>query len=117
MSEEQHVPQPSPSNDSDQRPKQKSPALALVLAFLPAAIFLWFSQGPGRNAPQHEVRRHTAMLLGASSVVSFVCCFVSAFMLFARRTALAMGVAVVFLILNFLIAFFLGCIALFKMDP
>jgi hypothetical protein len=48
-------------------------------------------------------------------VLSVACCFVSSFMLFARRTGLAILAGVLFLILNGFIAFFFGCTASFKM--
>jgi hypothetical protein len=86
-------------------PKKKSPALALLLAFLPAAMLMLLgAMNLGQN-PEKSLCM-TACLL------SVVCCFISSFMLFARRTGLAIAVGVLFLILNGLIAFFMGCVAL-----
>jgi hypothetical protein len=85
---------------------KKPPIIALVLAFLPAvmilALFTFKFQFPSD-------------WLAAPCFISVVCCFVSSFMLFARKTGLAILAGVLFLLLNGLIAFFFGCAATFRM--
>jgi len=41
-----------------------------------------------------------------------VCCFISSFMLFSRRTSLAIVAGILFLLLNAVIAFGFGCAAM-----
>jgi glycerol-3-phosphate acyltransferase PlsY len=83
--------------------KKKSPAVALLLGFLPTAIILGF------RMVHPNISRTTIIV---ACVVSVLCCFVSSFMLFARGTGLAILAGVIFLILNGFIAFFTGCLAL-----
>lgn len=97
-----------PPNDSspDNEPNEKrSPALALVIAFIPAAMFL------GLVTLKFNVSQDALMV---PCIISAICCFVSSFMLFNRQTSVAIGVAIIFLLLNVLIAFFFGCAATFK---
>jgi hypothetical protein len=79
---------------------------ALFLAFLPSAMLL------GLTVLRPNIRQNMLMV---ACVLSVACCFVSSFMLFARRTGLAILAGVLFLILNGFIAFFFGCTASFKM--
>jgi hypothetical protein len=73
---------------------------ALFLAFLPSAMLL------GCFAIPHNIQKGILM---AACNLSIACCFLSSFMMFARRTGLAILAGVLFLILNGLIAFFFGC--------
>ncbi len=59
-------------------------------------------------------RNVRAGILAVVCVISIACCFASSFMLFARKTGLAVFVGVVFMILNGLIAFFFGCAAVLQ---
>ena len=79
---------------------------ALFLAFLPSAMLL------GLTVLRPNIQRNMLMV---ACVLSVACCFVSSFMLFARRTGLAILAGVLFLILNGFIAFFFGCTASFKL--
>lgn len=80
--------------------------VALLLAFLPAAMLLSMIALLGQHV--------SSGLLVAASLISLVCCFVSSFMLFRRQTALAIVAAVLFLLLNGAIALFFGCASLFN---
>jgi len=87
-------------------PTGKSPALALVLAFVPGAILLTLlgvSAAVGKDL--------TIPLLWTASNVSVGCCFTASFLLFRRKTGWAIAVGVLFLLLNGAISFFLGCVA------
>jgi hypothetical protein len=88
-------------NEQPEKSK-KSPAVALLLAFLPTAIML--------SLRVLRPNISNTMLIVAC-VVSVICCFVSSSMLFARRSGLAILAGLFFLLLNGLIAFFLGCVA------
>jgi hypothetical protein len=68
--------------------KKKSPALALMLAFAPTAMVLVTCVASGR------------------------CCFTSSFMLFRRKTGLAIFGGILFLLLNGFITLFFGCTAM-----
>lgn len=82
--------------------QKKSPALALGLAFLPSVMLLGlFSVVRQGNPP--------AALLIVACLVSVVCCFTSAYLLFKRNTRLAIFVGIVFLILNGIVSFLFGC--------
>ena len=81
--------------------KKKSRTIALFLAFLPSVMVL------GALAS----RTNNKDALQAACFLSVICCFVSSFMMFARRTALAILAGVAFLILNGMISFFFGCAA------
>jgi len=89
------------------KPRSKSPALALVLAFLPAALVLVIGTTSGQNGPR-------AGVLWSISAVSAMCCFVSSFMLVRRKTGWAIVLGILFLLLNMGISFFVGCVALLK---
>ncbi len=87
-------------------PTGKSPALALVLAFVPGAILLTLlgvSAAVGKDL--------TIPLLWTASIVSVGCCFTASFLLFRRKTGWAIAAGVLFLLLNGAISFFLGCVA------
>jgi hypothetical protein len=92
-------------------PPEKSPVLALVLAFAPAAILLTLlgvSAALGKNL--------AIPLLWTASIVSVGCCFTASFLLFLRKTGWAIAVGVLFLLLNGAISFFLGCVAALKFN-
>ena len=92
----------SHSRGPDQQGNKKSPLWPLLLAFLPAVMVLalW--------PPKPNIRRE---MYTVACSISVVCCFISSFMLFARRTGLAILAGVIFLLLNALIALFFGCVA------
>jgi hypothetical protein len=94
--------EPSPPNEP--KNMKNSSALALCLAFVPAAMLLALIAVGGNPGPG---------MMMAACIGSVACCFSSSFMLFARKTGLAIIVGVLFLILNGLIAFFFGCAATF----
>jgi hypothetical protein len=84
---------------------KKSPRLAILglfLAFVPALIFLSvigrFSLGS----------KHDNLFWGACCV-SVVCCFASSSLLFRHKTILAILVGALFLLINLMISFLLGC--------
>jgi hypothetical protein len=80
--------------------------IALFLAFTPAALLLGLFSFKPNVGPAG---------LKNACILSAICCFVSSFMLFSRRTSLAILAGVGFFILNGLIAFFLGCAASFRL--
>jgi predicted permease len=82
--------------------RKKSPALALLLAFLPSAMILAILPFARNTNPS------TALLI-AGFVISVVCCFTSSFMLFRRGTGLAIFGGIIFLLLNGVVSFFFGC--------
>ena len=85
--------------------KKKTSALALPLALVPSVLililFTFFGSG---NPPM--------ILFFAMCGASIVCCFASAFMFFRHRTFVAIFCGILFLILNGVISFFLGCAAI-----
>ncbi|MBI3879515.1 MAG: hypothetical protein HY301_05565 [Verrucomicrobia bacterium] len=90
----------------DHQPKP-SPALALILGFVPAALgLLLMASNPGK--------KELVPLLIGLAVGSLVCCLASSLLLFRRHTGGAIAGAIVFLLLNGFIAFFSGCLALFS---
>jgi hypothetical protein len=95
------------SYDPDQKDKERSSGsgllIALLMAFTPAAMALALFTLKPNIAPR---------LFMVPCVLSVVCCFSSSFLLFRRRTVLAILAGVLFLILNALIAFFFGCATL-----
>ena len=95
---------PPPLNNT---PPRKSPALALALAFLPAALALAFGLTSGQDGPSRAV-------LWTICAVSVVCCFTAAFLLFRHKTGWAIALGVVFLLLNAAISFCVGCVAVLK---
>jgi hypothetical protein len=91
--------------NEETKKKYRSPALALGIAFLPAAMLLGLFTLERKVQPEH---------LQAACIISVLCCFVSSFMLFARLTVLAILAGLFFLLLNAAIAFFFGCAASFR---
>jgi hypothetical protein len=85
-------------------PTKKSPALALILGFAPAALSLAILTISGQNGPPRT-------LLWPMCAVSAVCCFASSFMLFRFKTGLAIAGGLLFLLLNGVISLFSGCVA------
>jgi len=92
--------------------KQKSPALALMLAFAPTTMVLaiiglaLLAEAKKFTLPQSP---GWVVLL---CVVCGICCFTSSFMLFRRKTGLAIFGGILFLLLNGFITLFLGCCAM-----
>jgi len=92
----------------------KTYLLILILAIAPAALLLGLFT-PGTHGVFQKFSNSTGMLiLWICCLLSLVCCFFSSFMLFRRRTAEAILVGVVFIILNVFIVFFFGFLALIK---
>ena len=96
MTQTRHPPPPEPGKN------QKSPALALSLAFLPSVyllgLFTIFSiYGMGSSIPP-------VFLITIGCLVSFFCCLTSMVMLINRARVLAV-------LLNLLISLFLGFLA------
>jgi len=85
----------------------KSPAPALVLAFLPAAIVLIVGALGGQSGPAQAV-------IWAVCAVCLASCFVSSFLLFRRKTGWWIVGGIVFLLLNLAISLFAGCAAVLK---
>ncbi len=84
------------------RPPGKSPAFALLLAFVPSALFLTFA----------TLRLPPSVLsFSAVALVSLGCCVTSSFILFKRKTKTSIVVGIIFLLLNAGMAFFMGCSA------
>ena len=76
--------------------------LALLLGFAPAAMALALLMlKPNLNS----------RLFWVPCALSVACCFTSSFLLFARRTVLAILAGILFLVLNAAIAFAFGCAA------
>jgi len=87
-------------------PKDLSPALALALGFVPSATLLTIFGYASLN----QKVTNTMFLMAA--LLSVVCCFTSSFLLFRRKTGLAIVAGILLLLVNFGITFFLGCMAL-----
>ena len=105
MSDEPNQTQP---NEPDI--KKKSPAFALMMAFVPSIlvliIFSFFS-GPGISSPDYFVE--ISIFFG---LISLACCFASSFMLFSSKKGIAIGAALTFLVLNICISLYFGCLAI-----
>lgn len=86
---------------------KRSLAPALVLAFLPAALVLVVGMIGGQSGPPRAV-------IWSVCAVCLVCCLISSFLLFRRRTGWAIVGGIVFLLLNGFISFFVGCVAVVK---
>lgn len=80
------------------KPSQWKTTVGLVLAFVPAGLLL---AGPNRKE-----------FLPVAFVITLVCCFTSSFILFRRGAVWSMVVGGLFVMLNLIIALFLGCTAL-----
>jgi Mg/Co/Ni transporter MgtE len=89
-----------------QKPK-RSPLIALLLGFTPAAILIAVFSGAGQKVPRAD---QNTVLWGAC-VISIICCFVSSSLLLRRRADGAVAGAVLLMFLNGFIAFFFGCCA------
>src|SRR5262245_1862451 len=96
----------------NEEPGKKSPTLALMLAFAPTAMVLAVV-GVSLVAARFKLNLpNFAALAVLLCVGSLLCCFASSFMLFRRKTGLAVFGGILFLLLNGFIAFFFGCAAL-----
>jgi len=102
--------EPPQVNDSRHQSNNKSFVFGLLLAFAPAAMLL----GLFTCATAYFWANWPWEMVLVPCLVSVACCLVSSFMLFSRRTGLAIAIAAVFLILNGLIAFFFGCSTFFS---
>jgi hypothetical protein len=79
--------------------------LALLLAFLPAALVLVMSGFvKGKDVP-------SVILLG-ECVFCLACCAISSFLLYRRKTIWAISAAVLLMAWNRAISFFFGCTAM-----
>lgn len=97
---------PAPTPETVSASRKPSPTLALILAFTPSVLLLAIA------AVGRYLASPTAILM-IGCLVSIVCCFVSAVMLFRRR-GLAILFGILFLLLNGVISFFFGCAAVFS---
>ncbi len=79
--------------------------IALLLAFVPAAMVLILIATGGTQLKQDA--------LFALALLTGVCCFVSSFMLFRRRTALWIVAGILFMIVNGIILLGFGCASCF----
>jgi len=91
--------------------KRKSPALALIIGFAPTAFLLFIFFLSSNEFFNQTSKSFQGIVLGVACVVSIGCCFASSFLLFRRKTGLAIFVGIIFLLLNGSIAFFSGCLA------
>lgn len=94
--------------DDDIDPKP-SPALALMLGFAPTVIVLLLvmisTTGAGNSLPNWK-----SLPIVLCGICAF-CCFTSSFLLFQRRTAMAIVGGLLLMLINGCIAFFFGCVA------
>jgi hypothetical protein len=102
-----HPPPPPPV--PGRQGKKDRFVFGLLLAFVPAAIFL----GLLTNA-QHFFLTWPWYWLLAPCLASLACSFLSSHMLFERRKGLAIAAGVVLLIVNCQIVFLFGCATLVK---
>ena len=86
--------------------EKESPAMPLALAFLPSVLVLLFATFQSKHHDPPTV------LLMAMCLISVGCCLTSSFMLFSRGTVLGVLGGILFLLLNAVISFLLGCVAL-----
>jgi hypothetical protein len=84
--------------------KNKSPALAIILAFIPSLLLA----GTVMPFQRDDVPKSVLII---ESIFSLICCFTSAFLLLKRKTVWAIALALVFVLLNGLISFFFGFFA------
>ena len=96
------------------KPSEKT-LLILALAFTPAAIVIGtitlLVNGVLKNVPDSIA----LPLLWLACLAAIVCCFVPSFLLFRRRTGLAIVGGLLILLINGFIALFFGCCASFKL--
>ena len=79
--------------------------MPLILAFLPSAMLLLLVALGSKHDPP-------LILLGAALLLCVGCCFTSSFMLFRHGKAWAVLVGILFLLLNLVVSFLFGCVAL-----
>ena len=92
-------------------PVQRKLWPAIVIGFLPSALFLiTFAVAVNMNLEKDT----SNALLWLASGVSVVCCFTASILLFKRSTAGAITGGILFLLLNAFIGFFFGCCASFN---
>jgi hypothetical protein len=77
-------------------------AIALLLAFVPSALFLTFATMRSRPS---------VWLFSGITLVSIACCVTSSLILFKRKTKASIIVGIIFLLVNASVVFFLGCSA------
>jgi len=87
---------------------RRSPAVALVVGFIPSALILGaIAVASSTNLGKQE----SDALLWICSVISVFCCFGASIALFSRKTSGAITGGILLLLLNAFIAFFFGCCA------
>jgi hypothetical protein len=91
--------------------KKKSPALALVIGFLPSVLILSFLTLASSGYGNDMSTQISSSVFWLGFGISLICCLASSFTLFRRNTALAIFFGILFLLLNGAIAFFFGCAA------
>src|SRR5205809_6999967 len=94
--------EPGPSHQTQ---TTKSPAIPLVLAFLPSVLFLTLLT----VSAAFKWNNPPASLLIAGCIIGIIGCLTSSYMLFRRGTALAIFGGIVFLLLNGVVSFLFGC--------
>jgi hypothetical protein len=75
--------------------------LALLLGFAPAAALLWVVRG-----------KPSSQLCIVLAMAALICCFSSSFLLFRRKTTLAIISGIFLVLLNLAVSFLFGCAAL-----
>jgi hypothetical protein len=106
MNDEPNQVQPNKPNGNT-----KSPALGLILAFVPSVIVLSTITFGADSLLKKTPDATGRVILWAACFASVVCCFVASFVLFRRKTAYAVFGGIVFLFLNAVISFLFGCAA------
>jgi hypothetical protein len=100
--------QPGISVEAVSTPPRRSPALALIVGFLPSVLVL---ATIGVASSTNLGKQESDALLWLGSIVSVFCCFGASIALFTRKTGGAIAGGILLLLLNAFIAFFFGCCA------
>lgn len=97
-------------NQPDKPDGEEVSSVAFMLAFAPGVLVLilvTFLHANGVNISDGIKR----LLVWIAFFLSAICCFISSFMFFRRKTASAIFVGIVFVLVNGCISFGLGCCA------
>jgi hypothetical protein len=87
-----------------------NPMLGVGLGLAPTLLIMLIQTMSGVSRNQTDSSFLTMLML-ACFLVSVICCFGSGFILFQRRTALAIVAGVLFMLLNAVFSFWFGCAA------
>lgn len=85
------------------KPQNNSLVAALLLGFAPSATLLLLAL-----LKQNSVKELFVIL----TIGSLLCCFVSSYLLFKRRTGMAIVGGICLILLNLVVSFFCGCAAM-----